>query len=52
MLQLKYCSENIFHNIKMNIPLENNPVEIFLLFTYVLLYPYLQFDHQTIVTVH
>ena len=52
IMLLKYFSENLFHNIKINIPLENNPVEIFLVFTYVLLYPYLQFDHQTIVTVH
>ena len=52
MLELKYCSENLFHNIQINIPLENNPVETFLIFTYLLLYPYLQFDHQTIVTVH
>ena len=49
---LKYCSENLFLNIQINIPLENNPVETFLVFTYVLLYPYLEFDHQTIVTVH
>ena len=52
MLVLKYCSENLFLNIQINIPLENNPVETFLVFTYVLLYPYLEFDHQTIVTVH
>ena len=52
ILLLKYCSENLFLNIQINIPLENNPVETFLVFTYVLLYPYLEFDHQTIVTVH
>ena len=49
---LKYCSENLFLNIQIDIPLENNPVETFFVFTYVLLYPYLEFDHQTIVTVH
>ena len=52
ILLLKYCSENLFLNIKINILLENNPVETLLVFTYVLLYPYLEFDHQTIVTVH